>query len=67
MTSIGQQLILRSNWRIYLAEFQQAAKLVDLPGKIDSLPTVDSSLALTPFEAKYQASGQICWQLILNR
>ncbi|HBY84987.1 MAG TPA: SAM-dependent methyltransferase [Colwellia sp.] len=67
MTSIGQQLILRSNWRIYLAEFQQAAKLVDLQGKIDSLPRVDSSLALTPFEAKYQASGQVCWQLLLNR
>lgn len=67
MTSIGQQLILRSNWRIYLDEFQQAAKLVDLKGKIDSLPLVDSSLALTPFEAKYQASGQVCWQLILHR
>ena len=67
MTSIGQQLILRSNWRIYLAEFQQAAKLVDLRGQIDSLPVVDSSLALTPFEAKYQASGQVCWQLVLQR
>ena len=67
MTSIGQQLILRSNWRIYLAEFQQAAKLVDLQGQIDALPVVDSSLALTPFEAKYQASGQVCWQLILQR
>ena len=67
MTSIGQQLILRSNWRIYLDEFQQAAKLVDLKGKIDSLPLVDSSLALTPFEAKYQASGQVCWQLKLHR
>ena len=67
MTSIGQQLILRSNWRIYLAEFQQAAKLVDLRGQIDALPVVDSSLALTPFEAKYQASNQICWQLILGR
>ena len=67
MTSIGQQLILRSNWRIYLEEFQQAAKLVDLHGDIDTLPVVDSSLALTPFEAKFQGSGQICWQLILQR
>ena len=67
MTSIGQQLILRSNWRIYLAEFQQAAKLVDLRGEITALPVVESSLALTPFEAKYQASGQICWQLHLKR
>lgn len=67
MTSIGQQLILRSNWRIYLAEFQQAAKLVDLQGNIAPLPATDYSLALTPFEAKYQASGQICWQLTLKR
>ncbi len=67
MTSIGQQLILRSNWRIYLAEFQQAAKFVDLQGDIEALPVTDHSLALTPFEAKYQASGQVCWQLRLKR
>ena len=67
MASIGQQLILRSNWRIYLAEFQQAAKFVGLQGEIDALPAADSSAALTPFEAKYQASGQICWQLTLHR
>jgi len=67
MTSIGHQLILRSNWRIYLAEFQQAAKLVALQGEILVLPVVDSSVALTPFEAKFQASGQVCWELILKR
>lgn len=67
MTSIGQQLILRSNWRIYLAEFQQAAKRVDLHGDIAPLPVTDSSAALTPFEAKYQASEQVCWQLVLSR
>ena len=67
MTSIGQQLILRSNWRNYLAEFQQAAKLVDLHGEISSLPESSPSQALTPFEAKYQASGQVCWQLLLQR
>jgi len=67
MTSIGKELILRSNWRIYLDEFQQAAKLVDLKGDVDALPVTDASVALTPFEAKYQASGQVCWQLILVR
>jgi len=67
MTSIGQELILRSNWQIYLEEFQQAAKFVDLIGDISALPVVDASLAMTPFEAKYQASGQICWQLSLKR
>jgi tRNA (guanine-N7-)-methyltransferase len=67
MTSIGAQLILRSNWRIYLAEFQQAATLVALQGEILVLPVVDSSVALTPFEAKFQASGQVCWELTLER
>ncbi|TYK65866.1 tRNA (guanine(46)-N(7))-methyltransferase TrmB [Colwellia echini] len=67
MTSIGKQLILRSNWYIYLAEFKQAAALVDLQGEITTLPVVESAAALTPFEAKFQASGQECWQLILQK
>jgi tRNA G46 methylase TrmB len=66
MTSIGQQLILRSNWRLYLEEFQQAAALVKLQGDIEAIP-VDIEKALTPFEAKYQASQQVCYQLLLNR
>ncbi|WP_343814854.1 tRNA (guanine(46)-N(7))-methyltransferase TrmB [Colwellia asteriadis] len=66
MTSIGQQLILRSNWRLYLEEFQQAAGLVNLRGNIEALP-VDVKNALTPFEAKYQASQQVCYQLSLVR
>ncbi len=67
MTAIGEQIILRSNWRLYLEEFQQAAKLVNLSGEITALPTSEQSgeQALTPFEAKYQASGQQCWQLQL--
>lgn len=67
MTRIGEQLILRSNWRIYLEEFQIAAKFVDLTGELSALPVVEASLAMTPFEAKYQASGQVCWQLSLKR
>lgn len=67
MTSIGEQLILRSNWRIYLDEFQQAAKLVNLHGEVASIAKVEADLALTPFEAKYQSSGQVCYQLVLNR
>lgn len=65
MTSIGEQLILRSNWRLYLEEFQQAAKQVNLFGDITELTVAEQ--ALTPFEAKYQASGQTCWQLTLSR
>lgn len=67
MISIGQQLILRSNWRIYLEEFQQAATHVDIHGEITALTDTNPVLALTPFEAKYLSSGQVCYQLLLNR
>jgi tRNA G46 methylase TrmB len=63
MTSIGKTLILRSNWPLYLQEFQQAAKQVNLIGNITELAIEEQPL--TPFEAKYQASGQVCWQLSL--
>lgn len=66
MTSIGEQLILRSNWRLYLEEFQQAAKIVALTGDISQVANEEGQ-ALTPFEAKYQASDQVCWQLNLVR
>jgi len=66
MTSIGEQLILRSNWRLYLEEFQQAAKRVALTGDISQVAVIKDQ-ALTPFEAKYQASEQVCWQLTLVR
>ena len=65
MTSIGKQFVLRSNWPLYLQEFQQAAKQVNLFGDITELAIEEQPL--TPFEAKYQASGQICWQLTLSR
>ena len=66
MISIGDTLILRSNWRLYLEEFQQAAKQTALHGELSQV-NVAVEQALTPFEAKYQASGQVCWQLTLYK
>lgn len=66
MISIGETLILRSNWRLYLEEFQQAAMQMALHGELSQV-NVAVEQALTPFEAKYQASGQLCWQLTLNK
>ncbi|MGB1197613.1 MAG: tRNA (guanine(46)-N(7))-methyltransferase TrmB [Thalassotalea sp.] len=57
---VGKTIILRSNWRLYLEEFQSAATLADKKGDIT---LVGDKQALTPFEAKYKASGQQCWQL----
>ena len=65
MISIGSTIILRSNWLLYLQEFQQAAKQVKVLGELTELSAEPQPL--TPFEAKYQASGQVCWQLRLTR
>ncbi len=62
--AIGKQIILRSNWLLYLEEFKVAASIAGTEGVISK---VDDLQALTPFEAKYQASGQVCWQLTLNK
>ena len=64
ITQIGQAIILRSNWRLYLEEFQFAADIAGLKGDITE---VCDSKPLTPFEAKYRASGQTCWQLSFQR
>ena len=61
LITLGEEIILRSNWRLYLQEFQLAAKHVNLLGDITELAVHEQPL--TPFEAKYQASGQVCWQL----
>ncbi len=65
LITLGEQLILRSNWQLYLLEFQQAAKQVNLMGHLSELSV--NAQPLTPFEAKYQASGQACWQLMFIR
>ena len=63
MIAIGKQLILRSNWRLYLEEFQSALALAKINSELTPVPVSVSTQPLTPFEAKYQASGQQCWQL----
>jgi len=63
LISIGEQIILRSNWLLYLEEFQLAADIAGLTGNITQIADEE---ALTPFEAKYQASGQQCWQLVVE-
>ena len=63
LIAIGEQIILRSNWRLYLEEFQLAA---DVAGLIGTISEVNDDEPLTPFEAKYIASNQQCWQLVVE-
>jgi len=50
---------VRSNWLIYLSEFQQALSIHGVKSKINKV----SGVPITPFERKYSESGQPCWQL----
>ena len=59
MLACGQKIEVRSNWLVYLQEFQQALSVYN----IDSVIEVVSGSPITPFERKYSGSGQPCWQL----
>ncbi|TRX52475.1 tRNA (guanine(46)-N(7))-methyltransferase TrmB [Thalassomonas sp. M1454] len=57
---VGKTIELRSNWRLYLEEFQAAMALANIDSQLNELPAGEP---LTPFEAKYLASEQQCWAL----
>ena len=60
LLSVGRTLHLRSNWRIYVEEFATALKVSGVFAEISPLKVTTS---LSPFEAKYAASGHDLWQL----
>lgn len=61
----AQEFEVRSNWRIYLEEFQLAAQLL-CPGLSGCIQRVDdSSEAMTAFERKYFEAGERCYALAL--
>jgi tRNA G46 methylase TrmB len=62
LVKIGGALELRSNWLIYLQEFQRALSLAGQSGG-ELKPLTGGGEALTPFERKYRSSGQALWQL----
>lgn len=61
---VGRRIELRSNWKLYLEEFQIA---LGVAGKTSSLAQIFPDPPITPFEAKYQASGQDLWQLVCEK
>ena len=60
LMAITPHIEVRSNWLIYLMEFAQAAKHY---GVMSDLSEITGDDCMTPFERKYRASGQVCWQL----
>ena len=61
LLALGGTLIQRSNWQLYLHESAHVlahfAKHAEIKNVVDSEP-------FTPFERKYSASGQTCWELV---
>lgn len=57
------RLELRSNWHLYLEEFRLALAIAGFSGEIAPF-TPDTPL--TPFEAKYHASGHELWRLVAD-
>ena len=61
LMAMTPNITVRSNWLVYLLEFSQAAGHYQVAGNIQQ---VHAKEAFTPFERKYLASGQTCWELI---
>ncbi|NRA61146.1 MAG: SAM-dependent methyltransferase [Psychrobium sp.] len=60
IVALGGELEMRSNWRLYLHEFATALGLCN---KVANVTPFEPELTLTPFERKYQASGQTLFKL----
>ncbi len=60
MLNLGGKLELRSNWKLYLEEFQIALKLA---GHSAILQAYEPDEYYTPFEKKYHQSEQKLWRL----
>lgn len=58
---LGKQLLVRSNWPIYIEEFTAALAIAGIRAEVTEYR---SSEAMTPFERKYWASGQSSMQLV---
>lgn len=64
LMALANTVEVRSNWLLYLQEFEQSAKCYGFTGRFAD---VTSSEPMTPFERKYQHSGQSCFSLVLER
>ena len=63
LLQLGGRLELRSNWELYLREFERALAIADHRGQLEPWP---ATTAITPFERKYRDSDQTLWRLTCN-
>jgi len=60
LLALGGRLELRTNWPVYAEEFAAALACYGVEARVDVLGADAAGAPLTPFERKYQASGQRC-------
>jgi tRNA G46 methylase TrmB len=64
LLALGGRLELRSNWRVYAEEFAAACSLAT---GTDVRPRLlKPEVPVSPFEAKYLASGHALWSVVVN-
>ncbi|HSG88567.1 MAG TPA: methyltransferase domain-containing protein [Pseudomonadales bacterium] len=63
IVALGGELELRTNWQLYADEFAAALACVGIEARVEAFDVAPDGMPLTPFEAKYLASGQRCWRL----
>lgn len=61
IVQLGGELEVRSNWSLYIDEFACALNLAGQQAAVEQLPA--DIEPVTPFERKYQATGQSLWRL----
>ena len=63
MQKLTNQTILRSNWKLYLEEFQRSWQL--LSNNLSEITELEIKEPLTLFEKKYFESGQTLFELVV--
>lgn len=65
LRKLSSEIVLRSNWKLYLEEFSLAWSLLTKSEAIE-VSTLDVQKPLTLFERKYAGSGQTLYELLIH-
>lgn len=64
LLKLSPKLTVRSNWELYIKEFQLALSLYDI--EADYFELAADTKPMTPFERKYQEAGQVLYELVAH-
>lgn len=61
---LSNEIVLRTNWKIYAEEFLMVSKYFEFTGEVSDYVSCEVT---TPFERKYLASGHVIYQLVVQK